>query len=158
MHKTRASIELDRPKEECGVFGVYAPERDVARLTYFALYALQHRGQESAGILTSDGVAANIHKGMGLVPQVFDEENLKPLAGHLAIGHNRYSTTGSSILRNAQPHLIETIYGPLGVAHNGNLTNALVLRRRLLERGVGLMSTTDSEVITQMLAGMPGPE
>lgn len=141
--------------EECGVFGVYAPGRDVARLTFFSLYALQHRGQESAGIATSDGRAAFSHKGMGLVSQVFDEDNLGPLSGHLAIGHTRYSTTGSSHLRNAQPYLIETIYGPLGVAHNGNITNALQLRHMLLERGVGLSSTTDSEVITQMLAAPP---
>jgi amidophosphoribosyltransferase len=141
--------------EECGVFGVYAPGRDVARLTFFGLYALQHRGQESAGIATSDGHAAYIHKGMGLVAQVFNEDNLRPLVGHLAIGHTRYSTTGSSHLRNAQPYLIETIYGPLGVAHNGNITNALQLRHMLLERGVGLSSTTDSEVITQMLAAPP---
>ena len=142
-------------QEECGVFGVYAPGRDVARLTFFGLYALQHRGQESAGIATSDARAAYIHKGMGLVAQVFNEDNLKPLVGHLAIGHTRYSTTGSSHLRNAQPYLIETIYGPLGVAHNGNITNALQLRHMLLERGVGLSSTTDSEVITQMLAAPP---
>ncbi len=142
-------------REECGVFGVYAPGRDVARLTFFALYALQHRGQESAGIATSDGHLAFSHKGMGLVSQVFNEDNLRPLTGHLAIGHTRYSTTGSSLLRNAQPYLIETIYGPLGVSHNGNLTNALQLRRMLLERGVGLSSTTDSEVITQVLAAPP---
>jgi amidophosphoribosyltransferase len=142
----------DRPREACGIFGVYAPGRDVARLTFFGLYALQHRGQESAGIATSDGRTAFSHKGMGLVAQVFNESNLQPLKGHLAIGHNRYSTTGSSHLRNAQPCLIETIYGPLGVAHNGNLTNALALRHRLLKRGVGLSSTTDSEVITQILA------
>lgn len=146
----------DGLREACGVFGVYAPGRDVARLTFFGLYALQHRGQESAGIATSDGRAAYIHKDMGLVAQVFNEDNLRPLKGHLAIGHTRYSTTGSSHLRNAQPYLIETIYGPLGVGHNGNLTNALDLRRRLLERGVGLSSTTDSEVITQMLAAPPG--
>lgn len=145
----------DRPHEECGIFGVYAIGRDVARLTFFGLYALQHRGQESAGICTSDGRTALIHKGMGLVSQVFDEEKLAPLKGHLAIGHNRYSTTGSSHLRNASPYLIETFYGPLGVAHNGNLTNALDLRRKLLERGVGLASTTDSEVVTQMLAAPP---
>jgi amidophosphoribosyltransferase len=145
----------DRPREECGIFGIYAPGREVARLTFFGLYALQHRGQESAGICTSDGRSAYIHKGMGLVSQVFDEENLAPLHGHLAVGHNRYSTTGSSHLRNASPYLIETFYGPLGVAHNGNLTNALELRRALLERGVGLASTTDSEVITQMLAAPP---
>lgn len=151
--------EINRMKtgmnEECGVFGVYAPGRDVARLTFFGLYALQHRGQESAGIATSDGRAAYSHKGMGLVSQVFDEDNLQPLTGHLAIGHTRYSTTGASHLRNAQPSLIETVYGPLGVAHNGNITNALQLRQMLLERGVGLSSTTDSEVITQMLAAPP---
>ncbi len=146
---------LDRPREACGVFGIYAPGADVARITFFALYALQHRGQESAGIATSDGRAAYIHKGMGLVAQVFNEDNLRPLKGHLAIGHNRYSTTGSSHIRNAQPYLIETIHGPLGVGHNGNLTNALTLRRRLLERGVGLSSSSDSEVITQMLAAPP---
>ncbi len=148
-------ISDDRPHDECGVFGVYAPGRDVARLTFFALYALQHRGQESAGIATSDGRAAYIQKNMGLVSQVFNEDNLRPLKGHLAIGHARYSTTGSSHLRNAQPCVIETIYGPLGVGHNGNLTNAVSLRRRLLERGVGLSSTTDSEVITQILAAPP---
>jgi amidophosphoribosyltransferase len=146
---------LDRPHEACGVFGIYAPGADVARITFFALYALQHRGQESAGIATSDGRAAYIYKGMGLVAQVFNEDNLRPLKGHLAIGHNRYSTTGSSHIRNAQPYLIETIHGPLGVGHNGNLTNALTLRRRLLERGVGLSSSSDSEVITQMLAAPP---
>src|SRR5512136_1199049 len=145
----------DRPHEECGVFGIYVPGHDVARMTFFGLYALQHRGQESAGIATSDGRAAYIHKGMGLVAQVFKEDNLGPLQGHLAIGHNRYSTTGSSHIRNVQPYLIETIYGPLGVGHNGNLTNALQLRRLLLERGVGLSSTTDSEVIVQMLAAPP---
>ena len=124
-------------------------------MTFFALYSLQHRGQESAGIATCDGWAAYSHKGMGLVHQVFNEENLRPLKGHLAIGHNRYSTTGGSHLRNAQPYLIETMYGPLGVGHNGNLTNALELRRTLLERGVGLISSSDSEVITQMLAAPP---
>ena len=152
-------FQLDRLRtgmsEECGVIGIYAPGRDVARLAFFGMYALQHRGQESAGIATSDGQAAYSHKGMGLVAQVFHEENLKPLVGNLAIGHTRYSTTGSSHLRNAQPNLIETIYGPLGVAHNGNITNALLLRRALLERGVGLASTTDSEVITQILAAPP---
>ncbi len=147
--------ELDRPHEACGVFGICAPETDAARMTFFALYALQHRGQESAGIATSDGAAAYLHKGMGLVAQTFTEENLRPLKGHLAIGHTRYSTSGSSHIRNAQPYLIETLHGPLGVAHNGNLTNALTLRRRLLERGVGLSSSSDSEVITQMLAAPP---
>jgi amidophosphoribosyltransferase len=146
------AMQCHGPREACGVFGVYAPGRDVARLTFFGLYALQHRGQESAGIATADGERAYVHKGMGLVSQIFDEESLGPLQGTLAIGHNRYSTTGSSHVRNIQPCLIETIYGPLGVAHNGNLTNALHLRHQLLKRGVGLSSTTDSEVITQMLA------
>lgn len=147
---------LDRPREACGVFGIYAPDTDVARTTFFALYALQHRGQESAGIATSDGASAAVHKDMGLVAQVFTESSLAKLEGHLAIGQTRYSTTGSSHLRNAQPYVIETMHGPLGVGHNGNLTNAPQLRQRLLARGVGLTSTTDSEVITQMLAA-PAP-
>jgi amidophosphoribosyltransferase len=146
----------DRPREACGIFGIYAAGTQVARQAFFALYALQHRGQESAGIATSDGHVAHIHKGIGLVSQVFNEENLHHLQGHLAIGHNRYSTTGSSVPRNAQPYLIETALGPLGIAHNGNLTNAPHLRRDLLNRGVGLISSSDSEVITQMLAGATG--
>ncbi|HEX9373678.1 MAG TPA: class II glutamine amidotransferase, partial [Roseiflexaceae bacterium] len=155
MEHEHIPLESDRPREACGVFGIYAPGRDVARLTFFGLFALQHRGQESAGIASSDGHAAYLHKGMGLVAQVFDEENLYPLKGHLAIGHNRYSTTGSSHIRNSQPYLLETIYGPLSIAHNGNLTNAPELRHMLLERGVGLSSTTDSEAIGQILAAPP---
>ncbi len=145
-----------RPREACGVFGVYAPGTNVARLAFFALYALQHRGQESAGIATSDGRRAYLHKGSGLVSHVFNEDDLQTLQGHMAIGHNRYSTTGSSRLRNAQPYLIETALGPLGIAHNGNLTNAAELRRDLLRGGVGLISSSDTEVITQMLSGAPG--
>ncbi len=148
--------ESDKPREECGVFGVFAPESDVGRLAYFALYALQHRGQEGAGIVAYDGRAANIHKGIGLVPQVFNEENLSYLRGHMAIGHTRYSTTGSNLLRNAQPYLIETMMGPLAVAHNGNLTNAPVMRRDLLQRGVGLTSSSDTEIIVHLLAGASG--
>jgi amidophosphoribosyltransferase len=146
----------DGPREACGIFGIYAPSTNVARLTFFALYALQHRGQESAGIATCDGRTAGIHKGSGLVSHVFKEENLHNLHGHMAIGHNRYSTTGASRFRNAQPYLIETALGPLGIAHNGNLTNAAVLRRELLRGGVGLTSSSDTEVVTQMLAGAPG--
>ncbi len=142
----------DKPKEECGVFGIYAPDRDVARLTFFGIYAMQHRGQESAGIATCDGERTYMHKEMGLVAQVFKEHHLEGLRGHLAIGHNRYSTAGNSNLENCSPYLVETVYGPLGVAHNGNLTNASDLRQQLLERGVGLAATTDSEVITQVLA------
>jgi amidophosphoribosyltransferase len=142
----------DKPREECGVIGIYAPGREVARLAFFGLYALQHRGQEAAGIATSDGQRAYMHKAMGLVSQVFNEGNLSPLEGHLSIGHNRYSTTGSQHVRNVQPYLIETMYGPLGLAHNGNLTNALELRQLLLNRGVGLSSTSDTEMMTQILA------
>lgn len=147
------SWNYNGPREECGVIGIYAPDRDVARLAFFGLYALQHRGQESAGIATSNGERTFIHKEMGLVSQVFKEHHLSALRGHIAIGHNRYSTTGSSELLNCSPYLVETIYGPLGVSHNGNLTNAYQLRQKLLERGVGLAATTDSEVITQILAG-----
>jgi len=145
----------DKPNEECGIVGIYAPGRDVARLTFFALYALQHRGQEGAGIVTSDGQVAYIEKGTGLVSQVFNEDNLTPLKGAYGIGHNRYSTTGGSHSRNTSPYLIESIDGPLGVSHNGNLTNTNQLRQMLLKRGVGLSSTTDSEVLTQMLAAPP---
>jgi amidophosphoribosyltransferase len=142
-------------RDECGVFGIYAPGHDVSRTTFFALYALQHRGQEGAGIVTCDGARASQHKGVGLVSHVFNEENLRPLTGHLAIGHTRYSTTGSSHSRNLQPVLIETMSGPLAVAHNGNLVNTTALRQALMERGVGLSSSTDSEVVTQILAAPP---
>jgi len=143
-------------KEACGICGIYAPGVDVARLTFFMLYALQHRGQESAGICTSERGLAHLHKDLGLVSQVFNEDNLRFLRGDLAIGHTRYSTTGSVKLLNAQPYLIETALGPLAIAHNGNLTNTPALRRELLLRGVGLTSSSDSEVITQMLAGAAG--
>lgn len=146
----------DKPREACGVFGIHAPGEDVARITFFGLYALQHRGQESAGIAVSDGRRAAIHKGMGLVSQVFNEDALQPLRGYVAIGHNRYSTKGAPRLRDAQPYLLESALGPVGVAHNGNLVNATELRRRLLQRGVGLSSTSDSEMIAQMLAGAEG--
>lgn len=142
----------DKPREECGVFGVYAPGRDVARLTFFGLYALQHRGQEAAGIATCDGERAYIQKGQGLVSQIFSESQMNALKGHIAVGHNRYSTTGSQHIRNVQPQMIETIDGPLAVSHNGNLTNALSLRQLLLSRGVGLSSTSDTEMMTQILA------
>lgn len=148
----------DKLHEECGVFGIYAPGEDVARLTFFALYALQHRGQEAAGIVTSDGRMAHVHKGMGLVSQVFNEDNLRHLQGHAAIGHTRYSTTGAPKLRNTQPYIVETLDGPLAIGHNGNLINAPQLRRELLERGVGLQTSTDSEVIIHLLAGAGGPD
>jgi amidophosphoribosyltransferase len=148
--------ELDKPHEECGIIGVFAPNEDVARMAFFGLYALQHRGQEAAGIAVSDGSTARLHKDVGLVAQVFNAQTLAPMQGHYAIGHTRYSTTGSPSARNAQPFLIETQYGPLGVAHNGNLVNASELRAELLRRGVGLSSSSDSEVMTMMLAGAEG--
>ncbi|RPI78235.1 MAG: amidophosphoribosyltransferase, partial [Chloroflexi bacterium] len=146
----------DHPQEECGVFGVFAPDEDVASMTYFGLFALQHRGQEAAGIAAADGHTLRIYKNTGLVSQVFTPANLDTLKGHYAIGHTRYSTTGSSSTRNVQPFLIETRHGPLAIAHNGNLINSAELRSRLLERGVGLTSSSDSEVITMMLAGAEG--
>ena len=146
----------DTPHEECGILGIFAPHEDVARMAFFGLYALQHRGQEAAGIAVADGTAIRIHKDVGLVAQVFNEGNLAPLTGHYAIGHTRYSTTGSSSKRNAQPFLIETQFGPIAAAHNGNLVNAAELRQEVLKRGVGLYSSSDSEVITMMLAGAEG--
>src|SRR4028119_179426 len=147
----------DKPEEACGVFGIYAPGEDVARLAFFGLYALQHRGQESAGIAASDGRTMRAHKEMGLVSQVFDEAKLAPLQGHLAIGHTRYSTTGSSKIANAQPFTLETYLGPLALGHNGNLTNAAELRLELLQNGAGLTSTSDSEIATLTLLAGRGP-
>jgi amidophosphoribosyltransferase len=144
----------DRPHEECGVFAVYAPGEDVARLTYFGLFALQHRGQESAGIAVSDGHRLRCHKEMGLVTQVFDEGVLLNLSGHLAIGHTRYSTTGSSVLCNAQPILVDTAHGQLAVAHNGNIVNTRALRRELEAEGIRFESTNDSEVIARCIGSL----
>jgi amidophosphoribosyltransferase len=146
----------DTPHHECGVLGVYAPSEDVARMAFFGLYALQHRGQEAAGIAVADGQTIRLHKDVGMVAQVFTPHNLAPMKGDFAIGHTRYSTTGAPTARNAQPFVIETIHGPIGLAHNGNLINTAELRRELLERGVGLMAGSDSEVMTMMLAGAKG--
>jgi len=146
----------DELHEECGVVGIHAPGLDAARFAFFALYTLQHRGQEAAGIATCDQGVAHVHKGQGLVPTVFNEDNLSTLKGELGIGHTRYSTTGGSGLRNAQPLVIETIDGPLGLAHNGNLVNAHLLRRQLLERGVGLQTSSDTEVMIHLLTGAGG--
>jgi len=150
------------PQDACGVFGVWAPGEEVSKLTYFGLYALQHRGQESAGIATSNGSQLLVYKDMGLVSQVFDETSLAALTGHLAIGHTRYSTTGGSTWENAQPTLGATAAGTVALGHNGNLTNTAELvdlvaerygskRRGELARG----NTTDTAVITALLAGDP---
>ncbi|GAB4506810.1 MAG: amidophosphoribosyltransferase [Anaerolineales bacterium] len=142
----------ESPKEECGVIGIFAPNEDVARMTFFGLYALQHRGQEAAGMAVADGQVMMMHKGVGLVSHVFTPNTMAELKGHYAIGHTRYSTTGSSSLRNAQPFMIETIHGPLALAHNGNLVNSAELRHELMQQGVGFSSSSDTEVMTMMLA------
>jgi len=139
----------DKPEEACGVFGVYAPERDleVAKLSYFGLYALQHRGQESAGIATLNKGDAYCHKDMGLVSQVFNENILEQLPGEIAVGHTRYSTTGSSLKENAQPFVLESRLGKIALAHNGNLVNAVELRQHLIKREANFVTSTDSEMI-----------
>lgn len=141
----------DKPEEACGVFGVYAPEETVAKLAYFGLYALQHRGQESAGIATFDGEACYCYKNMGLVSQVFNESILNNLPGKIAVGHTRYSTTGSSLQANAQPAVINTRLGKLALAHNGNLVNTVELREELNKRNCEFITTTDSEMIALMM-------
>ena len=152
------------PQDACGVFGVWAPGEEVAKLTYFGLYALQHRGQESAGIAVSDGSHTLVYKDMGLVSQVFTEASLESLQGHLAIGHTRYSTTGSSVWENAQPTFRATATGHLALGHNGNLTNTHELARRVAERaeengelllGTSLGSSSDTDLLTSLLASHP---
>ena len=143
-------------REACGVFGVYAPGEDVARITFFGLYALQHRGQESAGIATSNSRTLYLKTGMGLVSQVFDEDDLSYLPGRFAIGHTRYSTTGASRLDNAQPFRVSGPNGELALGHNGNIVNAAVLREDLAREGISFTTGSDSEVIAQMLAHAPG--
>lgn len=138
-------------REECGIFGIYN-HPEAASITYLGLYALQHRGEESAGIAVSDGKRVIGHKGMGLAPEVFDPDILQKLSGHLAVGHIRYSTTGASELKNAQPFLVEYSQGPVAIAHNGNLVNTKELRSALEQRGSIFQSTMDSEVIVHLLA------
>ncbi len=142
-------------RESCGVFGVYAPNEDVARLTFFGLFALQHRGQESAGIATADGKTINVYARMGLVSQVFSEESLSHLIGHIAIGHNRYSTTGSSRISNAQPVVVGKSPNNIALAHNGNIINAKFLRDELVEQGYTFQGSTDSEVIANLIMSSP---
>jgi amidophosphoribosyltransferase len=150
------------PQDQCGVFGVWAPGEEVSKLTYFGLYALQHRGQESAGIATSNGKKLLVYKDMGLVSQVFSESSLESLVGHIAVGHTRYSTTGSSSWRNAQPTLGRTASGTVALGHNGNLTNTAELLEMLRKRypnqddnEITGGNTTDTAVLTALLAGDP---
>jgi amidophosphoribosyltransferase len=144
----------DSLHEACGVTGIYAPGEDVARLAYFALYALQHRGQESAGIAVSDGGSIECHREMGLLSSIFDEDILSRLTGYIATGHTRYSTTGSSIVVNAQPLLESTELGEFALSHNGNLTTTDDLRGRLLPSTV-LQATSDSEVLAKLIVEAP---
>ena len=139
------------PKHYCGVFGIFG-HPNAAELTYYGLYALQHRGQESAGIVSSDGRQFRTHKGMGLVSQIFNGDVLHGLVGNMAVGHTRYSTTGSSHLRNAQPLTVDCARGQIAIAHNGNLTNASQLREELENRGSIFQTTVDSEIILHLMA------
>lgn len=139
-------------QEECGVVGVYAPKEDAARLAFFGVFALQHRGQESAGIAVSDGRTISVHKEMGLVTQVFKEDVLSSLKGGIAIGHTRYSTTGSSVLRNVQPITCDSRNGGIAIAHNGDLINAADIRTEMEADGVIFETTNDSEVIAKSIA------
>jgi amidophosphoribosyltransferase len=152
--------DYEGPKEECGVFGVWAPEEDVAQLTFYGLFALQHRGQESAGIAVSNLSRIMVYKDMGLVSQVFDEATLKSLPGRLAIGHTRYSTTGASVWQNAQPTFRATQHGGLALAHNGNLTNTRELEAWLAELAPSekvpekrtMDSTNDTSLVTALMS------
>ena len=141
----------DSVKHYCGLFGIYG-HRDAARLTYLGLYSLQHRGEEAAGIVTYDGKTMHTHKGMGLVSEVFNESTLHGLPGRMALGHTRYSTTGSSTLKNSQPLVVSYAKGQLAVAHNGNLVNAYELRQQLEGNGSIFQTTVDSEIILHLLA------
>jgi amidophosphoribosyltransferase len=143
-------------REACGVFGVYAPDEDIARLTFFALFALQHRGQESAGIATTDGKKLQVYADMGLVSQVFSEASLSSLGGHIGIGHNRYSTTGSSQKCNVQPIIVGKGTEAIAVAHNGNVINAKLLRDELSNLGFTFNTSTDTEVIANLILSSPG--
>src|SRR5215475_6043171 len=145
---------FDKFHEEYGVVGIYG-HPEAATLAYLGLYALQHRGQESAGIVASNGEALISHRGMGHVADIFNQEILDRLPGRLAIGHNRYSTHGSTVLKNCQPFVVEWAQGALAIGHNGNLVNAEELRTKLEARGSIFQSTSDTEVIIHLIAASP---
>jgi amidophosphoribosyltransferase len=149
---------VTRPREKCGVVAIVSARSEPARLAFFALYALQHRGQESAGICTADGESLRNLTGMGLVSQVFHERDLAKLGGYLGIGHTRYSTTGSSRAENAQPFVVSSDLGSLALAHNGNFVNADALRVEVLSRGVRPRTSTDSELVAHLIARSPEPD
>ncbi len=157
MMSDKISEEFGKMGEECGVFGIYN-HPEAANMTYLGLHQLQHRGQESAGIVTSDGTKMRVHIGMGLVSDVFDDKIIDDLPGQHAIGHVRYSTTGSSEIKNAQPCFVETAHGPIGFAHNGNLVNAVSLKKELEGVGSIFQSTMDTEVIAHLYARSRKPK
>lgn len=142
----------DKPNEECGVFGIYGPDVDVSRVTFFGLYALQHRGQESAGIAATDGERIKLRRSLGLVSNAFKEEDIDDLKGFAAIGHTRYSTAGSTLQSNAGPMFVETDLGPIAISHNGNITNMVPLKEELEAQGEEFTTTTDSEVLARVIA------
>ena len=145
-------MNLYRPEEECGIFGIFN-HTEASKLTYLGLYALQHRGQESCGIVSSDGQGLHAHKNMGLVADVFgNEEVFQSLPGKAAIGHVRYSTTGSSVLKNVQPIMVDYSRGSIAVAHNGNLVNAQIIKAELEAWGSIFQTTMDTEIIVHLLA------
>ena len=146
----------DHFHDECGVVGVFG-HPEAANLAYLGLYALQHRGQEGAGIVSSDGRLLMSHRGLGLVADVFDQEVIRRLVGPAAIGHNRYSTAGRTLLKNTQPFVVELGGGGLAVSHNGNIVNAVELREQLEARGSIFHSSVDTEVIIHLIASSPGP-
>src|SRR5215208_8360637 len=149
-------VDDDHFHDECGLFGVFA-HPDAARLTYLGLYALQHRGQESAGIVTSDGQRMRLSRAMGQVADAFTPVILEGLPGHLSIGHTRYSTTGESRLQNAQPMLIDCAHGQIAIAHNGNLVNARELRDELVRAGAIFQTSSDTEVLLHLYARSKAP-
>ena len=155
-HKRSSLCRLPGPvfhdiHEECGIFGIFG-HAEAANLTYLGLYALQHRGQEGAGICSSDGKTIYVEKSMGLIADIFNEKRLKRLPGRMAIGHNRYSTAGSSVLKNVQPLVANYALGSIAVAHNGNLVNAEMLKEELEKEGAIFQSSSDSEVVLHLIA------
>ena len=142
---------LDKFKEECGVFGIFG-HPEASNLTYLGLYALQHRGQESAGIAASDGTVVRHHKAMGYVNEAFDGETLAKLPGSLAVGHVRYSTAGESLVASAHPIVVDSVHGQLAVCHNGNLVNAGELRDALVRTGAIFQTNSDTEVVVHLFA------
>ena len=149
------SLSSDKFHDECGVFGIYK-HPEASNLTYLGLHALQHRGQEGAGICSSDGKQLYIEKSMGLVTDIFNEKRLKRIPGNIAIGHNRYSTAGTSSLKNVQPIMVNFSLGSLAIAHNGNLVNAQELRDELEKKGAIFQSSSDSEVVVHLIASASG--